>query len=71
MFDPTNSIIDYINFQECNWADVYEGAVEVIPPYGTLCIDKDMDLCMVADSNHADKKQSISKIGFMLYRACR
>ena len=31
-FDPSYPIIDHRNFQECDGADVYDGAVEAIPP---------------------------------------
>ena len=31
-FDPSYPHIDYSNFQDCDWTDLFEGAVEAIPP---------------------------------------
>ena len=36
VFDPSYSKRDQSNFQECDWADFYECAVETIPPSSPL-----------------------------------
>ena len=51
MFDPSYPNIDHSNFQECDWKDFYEGAVEVIPPNIPLPEGKEVDLCMFKVSN--------------------
>ena len=66
-FDPSYPNINQTIFQEWNWTDFYEGAVEAIPPNAPLLRGKEFDLCMFLYSNHAGKKQTTrSRTWFMV-----
>ena len=68
MFDPSYPNIDHSNFQDCDWIDFYEGAVEAIPPNAPPLRGKEVDLHMFIDSNHAGNKQTRRyRTGFMIY----
>ena len=67
VFIPTYDEIDQSNFQECDWADFYEGAVEPVPPNPQSLRDKAVDLCVLDDSNHAiDEHTRRSRTRFMI-----
>ena len=53
MFDPSYLDIDHSSFQECEWTDFYDGAVEAIPPNTPPPRGKEMDLCILVDNDHA------------------
>ena len=55
MFDPSYPN-DYSNFWDCDWTNFYEGAVEAISPNAPQPWGKEVDLCMVIDSNLAGNK---------------
>ena len=68
MFDPSYPDIDHSNFQECNWTDFFEGAVETIPPNTSSPRGKEVDFHMFVDSDHAGNKWiRRSRTGFMIY----
>ena len=48
--------INHSNFQDFDWTDFYEGAVETFPPNAPLPRGKEVDLCMFVNSNHAGYK---------------
>ena len=56
MFDPSYPDIDHSNFQEYDWTDFYECAVEAITPNAPLLTGNQVDLHMLIDSNHAGNK---------------
>ena len=67
MFDPLYLDIDHSNFQDCDWTDFYEGAVEAIPSHAPPPREKEVDLCMFIDSNHAGNRGTRrSRTGFMV-----
>ena len=53
VFDPSYLDIDHSSFQECEWTDFYDGAVEAIPPNTPPPRGKEMDLCILVDNDHA------------------
>ena len=68
MFDLSYPKIDHSNFQECDWTDFYEVAVEAIPPNAPWPKGKEVDLHMFVESNHAGNKQTRrSTSGFLVY----
>ena len=68
MFDPSYHNIDQSNFWECNWTDFCVDAVEAIPPSAKLSREKEVDLCMFVDGDHAGNKRTRrSRTGFMIY----
>ena len=67
-FDPFYLDIYHSNFKECDRTDFYEGVVEAIPPDAPPPRGKEVDLLMLADSNHADNKWTRrSRTRFMVY----
>ena len=52
-FDPSYPVIDQSNFQECDWTDVSDSAVEAIPSNALSPRGKEVDLHMLVDSDHA------------------
>ena len=56
--DPSYPNIDQSNFKECDWTDFNEGTVEAIPPYVPLIKEKEVNLCMHVDCDHANDKQT-------------
>ena len=56
VFDPSYLDIDHSNFWDYDWTDLYEGAVEAIPPNAPWPRQKEVDLCMFIDSNCAGNK---------------
>ena len=55
-------------FQECDWTDFYEDAVEVVPPNVSPPIRKEVNLCLLLDNDHADNRETRrSRIRFMIY----
>ena len=67
-FDPSYPNIDHSNFQDCDWTDFYECALEAIPPNTPPQKGKEVDLLMLIDSNHAGDKQTRRSINrFMVF----
>ena len=68
MFDPSCLDIDHTIFWECNWTDFYEGTVEAIPPNAPPTREKQVDIHMLIDSNHAGNKWTRRyRTMFMIY----
>ena len=57
-FNSTCLNINQSDFQEYNWTDFCEGAVEAIQPSAPLPRCKQVDLCMFLDINHAGNNQT-------------
>jgi hypothetical protein len=58
IFDPTYPHIDDSTFQHHNWDKFYGGVQEAIPTNAPPSLGKEVDLCMMADSNHAGDKST-------------
>ena len=56
IFDPTYPDIDHTSFHRCNWKEFNGDAQEPIPPDMPRPLGKDVDLCMMVDSNHVGDK---------------
>ena len=66
VFDPSYPNMDHSNFCECVWTDFCE--VEAIPPNALLLKEKEVDLSMFVDINHAvDKWTRRSRTRLMIY----
>ena len=53
ILDPTYPNIDHTSFHKCNWKEFYGDVQEPIPPDMPRPLGKDLDLCMMVDSDHA------------------
>ncbi len=68
IFDPTYPYIDESTFQHYNWEEFYRDVQETIPTNALPPLGKEVDLCMMVDSNHAgDKSTRRSQIGFLIF----
>ncbi len=68
VFDPTYSNIDLSNFQTCEWKEFYGDVKEGIPLDAPKPLGKDVDICMMVDSDHSgDKKTRRSRTGFLIF----
>ncbi len=56
IFDPTYPDIDLIAFPSFDWMEFYGNMEEAIPPNTPPPLGKDVDLCMMIDSDHARDK---------------
>ena len=67
-FDPTYPSIDMSDFKECGWKQFYDDVTEAMPPNAPGPRDKDVDLQMFVDSDHAEEKMTRhSRTGFMIF----
>jgi len=67
-FDPTYPPIDMSDFKECDWKQFYGDMTESMPPNVPEPRDKDVDLRMFVDSDHAGEKMTRrSRTGFMIF----
>jgi hypothetical protein len=68
IFDPTYPYIDQTAFPFYDWAEFYGNAEEAFPPDMLSPLGKDVDLCMMVDSDHAgDKRTRRSCTGFIIF----
>jgi hypothetical protein len=68
IFDPTYPDIDQTAFPTFEWMDFYGNMEEAIPPGMPPPLDKDVDLCMMVDSDHAGEKRTrCSHTGFIIF----
>jgi hypothetical protein len=58
IFDPTYHDIDQTAFPTFEWMEFYGDAEEAIPPNMPPPLGKDIDLCMMVDSDHAGEKRT-------------
>jgi hypothetical protein len=58
IFDPTYSDIDQTAFPSFEWTVFYCNVEEAIPPNMPPPLGKDVDLCMMVDSDHAGEKRT-------------
>jgi hypothetical protein len=56
IFDPTYPLIDDSTFQHHNWEEFYGDVQEAIPNNAPPPLKKEVDLCMMVDSDHAGDK---------------
>jgi hypothetical protein len=68
IFDPAYPDIDQTAFPSFEWMEFYGNVGEAIPPNTPLLLGKDVDLCMMVDSDHAGEKRTCcSRIGFIIF----
>jgi hypothetical protein len=64
IFDPTYPDIELTAFPSFDWTEFYGNVEEAIPPNMPPPLGKDVDLCMMVDSDHAgDKRTRRSYLG--------
>ena len=68
IFDQTYPDIDLTAFPQYEWMEIYSNVEEAIPPDMPPLLDKDLDLSMMVDSDHAgDKATRHSYTSFLIY----
>ncbi len=68
IFDPTYPNIDQTACPSYDWMEFYGNVEEAIPPNMPPPLGKDVDLCMMVDSEHAgDKTTRRSCTGFIIF----
>jgi hypothetical protein len=68
IFDPTYPDIDQTAFPSFDWMEFYGNVEEAIPPDMPPPLGKDVDLCMMVDSDHAGEKRTRrSRTGFIIF----
>jgi hypothetical protein len=68
IFDPTYPDIDLTAFPSFDWTEFYGNMEEAIPLDMPPPLGKDVDLCMMVDSDHAgDKRTRHSCTGFIIF----
>jgi hypothetical protein len=58
IFDPTYPYIDQTAFSTFEWMEFYGNMEEAIPPGMPPPLGKDVDLCMMLDSDHAGEERT-------------
>jgi len=68
IFDPSYPDIDQTTFPIYDWTEFYGDVEEAISPDMPPLLGKDIDLCMMVDSDHAgDKMTRRSRTGFLIF----
>jgi hypothetical protein len=68
IFDPTYPDIDLTAFPSFDWTEFYGNVEKAIPPDMPPPLGKDVDLCMMVDSDHAgEKRTQRSRTGFIIF----
>jgi hypothetical protein len=68
IFDPTYPEIDQTAFPFFEWMEFYGNVEEAIPPNMPPHLGKDVDICMMVDSDHAGGKRiQCSRTGFIIF----
>ncbi len=68
IFDLTHPKIDLGQFPQYNWTKFYGNVKEAIPVDLLEPLGKDLDVCMMCDSDHAgDKRTRRSCTGFLIF----
>ncbi len=68
IFDRTYPKIDMESFPQFNWTKFYGDVEEAIPVDMPEPLGKDIDICMMCDSDHAwDKRTRCSCTGFLIF----
>ncbi len=58
IFDPTYPAIDLTAFPSFNWTEFHDNVDKAIPPNMPPPLGKDIDLCMMVDSDHVGEKRT-------------
>jgi hypothetical protein len=58
VFDPTYPTIDIDSFSKYYWTEFYGKVEEAIPSDILTPLGKDLDVCMMCDSDHAGEKRT-------------
>ncbi len=68
IFDLTYPVINQTAFPSFEWTEFYGDVEEAIPPNMPPPLGKDVDLCMMVDSDHAGEKWTRrSRTGFIIF----
>ncbi len=68
MFDPIYPAIDMDSFPQYDWTEFYSDVKEAIPSDMPLPLGKDLDVCMMCDSDHAGEKRTRRACtGFLIF----
>jgi hypothetical protein len=68
IFDPTYPDIDQTAFPSFEWMEFYGDMEKAVPPDKPTPLDKDVDLCMMVDSDHmGEKRTTSSRTGFIIF----
>jgi hypothetical protein len=68
IFDLTYPKIDIRQFPQYNWTEFYGNVKEAIPMDMPEPLGKDIDVCMMCDSDHTgDKRTRRSRTGFLIF----
>jgi hypothetical protein len=68
IFDPTYPDIDQTAFPSIEWMEFYGNVEEAIPLDMPPPLGKNVDLCMMVDSDHAgEKRTQRSHTGFIIF----
>jgi hypothetical protein len=68
IFDPAYPDIDQTAFPSFEWTEFHGNVEEAIPPDMPPPLGKDVDLCMMVDSDHAgEKRTQRSCTGFIIF----
>ncbi len=68
VFDPTYPIINEDDFPQFDWTEFYGDVTEAIPTNMPMPLEKEVDIRMMVDSDHAgDKRTRRSHTGFLNY----
>ena len=65
--DPIYPTIDCETFKDNYWTDFYVDVKEAIYPNISNALGSSVDLCMMFDRNHAEKKNSQYLTGFLIF----
>ena len=69
VYDPLNPGMDHNIFKECDWSEFYGDAKEAIPVNVTKPQDKEVDIEMFVDGDHAGDKESCrSRTSFFIHK---
>jgi hypothetical protein len=58
VFDPTYPTIDMDSFPQYDWTEFYGNIKKAIPFNMPMPLDKDLDVCVMSNSEHAGEKRT-------------
>ena len=68
VYNPTYPDIRHSVFKKCDWKGFYWDTNEAIPNNAPELREKEVDICLFMDGDHAgDKKSCRARSGFLMY----
>ena len=68
VFDPSYPDINENDFKVCDWKEFYGDVKEAIPDNAPEALGREVELCMMVDSDHAgDESPRRSRSGYLIY----